>query len=969
MQYKHFCHVNVIKPLANSHMRLITTLCILMLLAGTGYAQPITITGSVSDTLNSNPLPNACITILRAKDSVLETFTRTRQDGSFSFKVKDNGKYLLMTSYPGLAEYVDIFNVNDKKDVNLGLIPMVSKVHLLKEVVLTQQYAAIKVKGDTIEYMADSFLTKENADVEALLKKLPGIQVDKNGQIVAHGEKVEKVLVDGEEFFTDDPAVVTKSLQAKAVDKVQVFDKKSDQAEFTGIDDGEKTRTINLQLKEDKKKGYFGKLVGAGGAGDDQGYFENQAMFNAFKGKRKLSVFGIMANTGKMGLGWEDRDKFGGGGGNSFMDEDGGFVTYYTSGDDDMESWNGQYNGEGYPRAWTAGGHFSNKWNKDKHHLGSNYRYAKQDISAITNTLNENSLPGNKKNFTDQTNDKYSLGQRHRADGNYTWTIDSSSSLKLTANAGISNTQSTTNYKSETVNELDSALNTNNRVFINDATTKSINATLDWRKKFKKKGRTISLNMTENYRETVSEGFLKFNTTIFLRDTNTNNLLGKVNDIRDQRKDNESKNMSLSAKLTYTEPLSKVAFIDANYSFKVDNNMARRETYNRQTPTDDSYKDLDTFFSNNFMFNVMTHTGGANLRFVLKKLTMAAGGSVSNASFKQEDLMNDTSRNYNFTNFFPKAYIKYNINKQRRLSLDYSGYTQQPTIDQIQPLRNNLDPLNIAIGNAGITQSFTHNVGVSFNDYKMLTNRYIWMNFNMNFIDNAISRSETIDAGGRRTYQYINVDGNYSGWGYIGLGRQFNKINFDAGIYGSLGLNHINNVINNVTNKSDNNRYSVGLRFSWHTENDKFDISYNPEITYNDNKSTVNTLTTSYWTTEQEFEVSYELPLKFEIGTDINWFIRQQTSVFDRNNNVFRWNAYVAKKFMKNDQLELRLSAFDMLNQNLGFSRYAQNNIVTETNYNTIRRYGLLSLTWNFTKTAAGAAPEQDAGTIIKMIK
>src|SRR6202008_1390228 len=157
-----------------------------------------------------------------------------------------------------------------------GLLPMVSKTHLLKEVVLKQQIAAIKIKGDTTEYMADSFKVKENATVEELLKKLPGIQVDKNGQITAQGQTVQKVLVDGEEFFSDDPKVVTQGLQANAVDKVQVFDKKSDQAEFTGIDDGEKTRTINLQLKENKKKDYFGKLVAGGGAGDVQTFFEKQ---------------------------------------------------------------------------------------------------------------------------------------------------------------------------------------------------------------------------------------------------------------------------------------------------------------------------------------------------------------------------------------------------------------------------------------------------------------------------------------------------------------------------------------------------------------------------------------------------------------------------------------------------------------------------------------------------------------------
>src|SRR5690606_31616646 len=170
-----------------------------------------------------------------------------------------------------------------------GTIPMISKTHLLNEFVLKVQRGAIKIKGDTTEYMADSFFVKDGANVEDLLKKLPGIQVDRNGQITAQGEKVEKILVDGEEFFSDDPAVVTKSLQSKAIEKVQIFNKKSDQAEFTGVDDGITQKTINLLLKEDRKKGYFGKLVAGGG---NNGFFEGQAMFNAFKGKRKISAFG-----------------------------------------------------------------------------------------------------------------------------------------------------------------------------------------------------------------------------------------------------------------------------------------------------------------------------------------------------------------------------------------------------------------------------------------------------------------------------------------------------------------------------------------------------------------------------------------------------------------------------------------------------------------------------------------------------
>ena len=258
-----------------------------------GQAQPFMVRGSVTDTMNATPLSLASVVLIRTSDSVIAARARTRPDGRFETKVNTQGKYFLRVTFPGFADYIDVVNVK-KANTDLGDLPMISKSHLLQEFVLTQQISAIKIKGDTTEYMADSFKVKEGATVEDLLKKLPGIQVDKNGQIVAQGESVQKVLVDGEEFFSDDPKVVTRGLQADAVKKVQVYDKKSDQADFTGIDDGQKTKTINLELKEEKKKGYFGK-VDAGGGSD--GYFQNQGMINAFKAKRQLSAFGIMSNT------------------------------------------------------------------------------------------------------------------------------------------------------------------------------------------------------------------------------------------------------------------------------------------------------------------------------------------------------------------------------------------------------------------------------------------------------------------------------------------------------------------------------------------------------------------------------------------------------------------------------------------------------------------------------------------------
>lgn len=917
-------------------------------------AQPYVIKGSVSDTVNNFPLEYASVTLLSAKDSVLETFARTDKDGAFTLQASAKGKYVLMITFPGFADYIDKVEVKDEQPVDMGPLPMVSKTHLLEEFVFTQQYAAIKVKGDTLEYVADSFKVNGGANVEALLKKLPGIQVDKDGKIVAQGATVQKLLVDGEEFFSDDPAVVSKSLQADAVDKVQVFDKKSEQAEFTGIDDGEKTRTINLQLKEDRKKGYFGKVSAAGGAGTDQTFFENQAMINGFKGKRKLSAFGIMANTGKLGLGWEDRDKFGSTG-SAEMTDDG---MMYTSWDDGLEGfggWDGQYNGQGLPKAWTGGVHYSNKWKEDKHHLSSNYRFARQNIETIHNILTENYLPGNAKYYTEQENTDFSTGFRNRVDGLYEWKPDSLAIIKLTANANHYNTQNKANYFSQNYTEDSltggkNLLNDSRRTIDNDATTKSFNSTVSWRQKLKKKGRTFSLNFTERYSETDGTGYLRSLNNYY------NNGIGA--DTVDQQKNNANRSLSLANNISYTEPLSKVVFLELNYGLKIDNNEAERITFNKRSGASDAYDSLDARFSNSYAFDVLTNTGGTNLRLVYEKVNLSVGGSISDANFKQRDLLADTGINYRFTNFFPAANFTYKFSKQSRFSIRYNGSTKQPTLQQIQPLRDNTDPLNIAIGNPNITQEFNHNFYTQFNDYKVLSGRWIWMNASFNVTDNAISRAENVDATGRKTYQYINVDGNYNGWAYAGIGGMIKAINLRVGGHVNTNIRHVNNVINGVRNRSNFNTYTAGTEFSYDTEDDKFSVYLEPEFSYNDNTAQINTQTTSFWTINTDFNMSYKLPLKFTISTEVEWYVREQTSVFDRNNNVFRWNAFLSKKFLKNDVLELRASVYDILNQNLGFNRFAQNNYITEDNYNTIRRYGLISLTWNFTNSPMTGATE-----------
>ncbi|MDB5032759.1 MAG: TonB-dependent receptor, partial [Mucilaginibacter sp.] len=234
--------------------------------------------------------------VLNAKDSILRKFTRAKPDGSFAINDLAKGKFILVLSYPGYADYTEGFTLDEKVEPShdFGKLSMILKSRLLQDVIIKGSARAIKIKGDTTEFNANAYVIQPNAKVEDLLKQLPGIQVDKDGKITAQGQTVSKVLVDGEEFFGDDPTLVTKNIRADMVDKVQLYDKKSDQATFTGIDDGQKTKTINIKLKENSKNGYFGKLYGGIGTQDN---YESQLLYNKFKGKEKFSISGTSSNT------------------------------------------------------------------------------------------------------------------------------------------------------------------------------------------------------------------------------------------------------------------------------------------------------------------------------------------------------------------------------------------------------------------------------------------------------------------------------------------------------------------------------------------------------------------------------------------------------------------------------------------------------------------------------------------------
>ena len=898
--------------------------------------------GTVSDSTEKKNLSGSSVLILQKSDSIIVKHTRTDKAGNFQIKDIPPGHYLLLVTYPSYADYVDELEIKDSLPHTLPPISLMLKSKLLEAVVVSGN-KAIRMKGDTLEFKADSFHTQAGATVEDLLKKLPGIQVDSKGQITAQGQTVKKVLVDGEEFFGDDPTLVTQNLRADMVDKVQLYDKKSEQATFTGIDDGQRDKTINLKLKDNKKNGYFGKLSAGQGT---EGFYDYQAMFNYFRRKEKIAGYGIISNTGKTGLNWQERDNYGQSfAGNLDYDETSGYFTYNGL-SNDFESWDGKYSGQGVPTVKTGGLHYNNKWDDDRQSVNGNYKVMQLDVNNISTTNSKNILPDSFY-FNNQTQKSFDHILRHSMDGNYEIKFDSTSTLKLAANGGMDHKTTYSNFVSESLASDSSLVNRNTRNISTIGDNRVVNSDLLWRKKMAKKGRTLSLNIRENYTSNSSTGVLGsaigfYDQGMLTRDS-----------IVDQHKDFHTENMLLDTKLSYTEPLSKVSYLIATYSLSVNNSHSNRNSYNKDAGG--KYTSLDSLYSNDYQFNVLTNTGGLNYSLITKKWRVTAGSGIGFTRFDQRDVHADTGIQRRFVNWYPNASIGYAFSAQKRLEFRYNGSMNQPNLNQLQPIRTNEDPLNIFIGNPGLKPEFRHRFNFNYNDWKILTERGIWMNVSYNFTQNALSSASNIDTSGKRTSQTINVDGNHSMYAYMSYNIKMKKLGMYVGAYANFNLNANSSIINYQKNTTNSNSYTFGFNL-YKTKEKKFDVSLRPSATYTDSRSSINTQTiTKYWTYTIHPDLDIYLPLKFYIHADADVNLRPKTAVFANNLNNTLLNATLGKKFLKKDALVISVSGNDLLNQNIGFSRNTYSNFISQNTFSTIKRYFILTAVWNFTKAGTPA--------------
>ncbi|QNN41610.1 outer membrane beta-barrel family protein [Pedobacter roseus] len=928
--------------------RLLLSLCFLVLISSYSKAQGLhTIKGRTIDTASTTLLSGTSVAILNAKDSTLVKFTRTAENGTFELSGIKNGKFILLVSYPKYADFVDHFTLDSTTQIkDYGKVNLTGMAKILADVIIKGNRTAIKIKGDTTEFDPKAYNIEPNSKVEDLIKQFPGFQVDKDGKITAQGKTVPKVLVDGEEFFGDDPTLVTKNLRADMVESVQLYDKASDQASFTGIDDGEKTKTLNIKLKEDKKNGYFGKVQGGYGTKD---FYQGQAMFNKFWGKKKFSAYGILGNNGTVGLGWDDRDKYSGSSGLTVSDDGGMYFSY--GGGDDFDSYDGQYNGQGLPVARTGGLHFDNKWNKDKESFNTNYKIGSIRVSGNKNSINQNNFSSVIQNNTsDETFDNDMF--RQKLDAMYEIKIDTTLTMKVNVDGALKKSNTSNHFVTKTTDGNDGFLNSSNRTLSNEVDDQNFNMNILFTKKLKKKGRTLSLNLNQSINKSNGEGYLN----------SLNKRLAKPDSLTNQLKINDITNNAFKLNLAYTEPLSKTLTVIVNYGLTLMNGKSDRLSFNQSGSG--RYDILDTLYSNNFELNQTINQAGAIFNYKKGKTVINFGSKFSGVNFKQDDIYHNKSYVRNFINYMPQATYQYRFSQQKSLRISYNGNTDQPTLDQLQPVRVNNDPFNVVEGNQDLRPSFRSNINASYNSYKVLTNQSIWLSGSYSFTSNPIISDVTTDGVGKSTYRYINYNDkmqtNFYLYGQISrkvstLGDINLGLNVNANGNSSYNFLTINN--NRALNNTKNYTYGGGLNISKYAEK-KYSFYSRFGPSYNISRASIGSNSDGWgWTGYASGNV--QLPGKFEISTDGEYQYNGKTQVLTESFERFIWNASISKKFFKTENLRFSATVNDILNQNVGFNRSATNTTISQNSYTTIRRYLMFSVSWDFSKMGGGVKTQK----------
>lgn len=899
------------------------------------------VSGKLMDTTINKPIAGATVTILEKKDSSLVSFTMTGNDGSFEIKGLAEGAYRLLITHVNYHNASKIFSVTaSDKNAALGMVALNDLTKTMAEVEVTAEAPPVTLLNDTIQYNAGSFKVQPNANVEQLLKKMPGIKVEKDGSIKAQGEKVSKVLVDGKEFFGNDPKVATKNLPADAIDKVQVYDKQSDQAQLTGFEDGNYEKTINLKLKKDKKKGMFGKINA--GAGTKERY-EGRFNLNSFKGARQFSAIGLGNNTNAEGFSFMDILNFTGELGR--MQSGGGGNINISMNADQAAAMgiNPAGNNNGINTTWAGGVNYNNIIGT-KLDLQSNYFYNRFNPRSESHLQRQYFIPGSSYNYT-QDAFVNNLNNSHRLNTNLLYQLDTFNSVRIIPSFSYQQTgnRSQTNYQTSSA-----AGQTTNDGFSNSCTDNSgynFRNDISWRRKFARRGRTFSLSFQTSINESDGGGSLSSINSFY----NPNGSLLK-RDTLNQQNETDAGLRGYTARAVYTEPVFKRSLLEASISGSYTKSVAQKTTqdYNKQNG---KYDLLNNSLSSNFE-NIYDYTNaGLRLRTQKRKYNYALGLAFQQAGLKGKIISGTTDSliKKTFANLLPSARFQYNFSKFKSLSVNYTASTNQPGISQLQPVPDNSNALNIKEGNPDLKQEYIHTLMGHMNLVSPFKNRNLFFFLNAQFTKNKITNYDLLDQFGVKRTRPVNVNGVYNIGSEISYSRpvRFLKGTIELSSTARLARTKqfINTAINNIKT------FSAGpfIRLDMNPAK-KLNVAAAAGFEYNRSTySLQSALNTTYLSQEYNASVDWELPKRFFFSTDFTYTINTQRSA-GFNFKVPLWNASISKQMLKFNRGELKFAVRDLLNKNIGINRSSNSNYIEDSRVLTLRRFFALSFTYSLNK-------------------
>lgn len=905
----------------------------------------MTIRGRVIDTLQA-PLAIASVFLLDDADSTLMDFVRSEEDGSFIFKNVSRRSYILKLNYVGFLP-VQIFISNEKKEIDLGNIELSPISKELFEVIIREAKAPLTMRGDTIEYDASTFKVPQGSSVEELLRKLPGIEVDAEGGIKAEGRDIKRVTVDGKRFFGGDPKAATKNLPAEGVKKVQVF---TDQTEEQKLSSSKATadKAMNIELKEEFKKGGFGKVTA--GVGTEQ-TAELKANYNKFNSKEQISLIGVASNTGRNGLGWNDYQDFKGSNSFNWDDNDefgfgtgGGmrFLRFFSSDDDDENLSENFFGGgaSGFPKKLSGGINYN--YDHKKSDLSTSYFYSFNNLQSTSIDNSEFTLPS-RFYTSNSTLNKDRSTMNHALTLRYEHEIDSFNSVVLISNANIGDVNTDTKNQVNTLTPLTQEASQSKQVNDLNADVTKWNNSLIYRKKFRKKGRKFSISGGYN-RVDNNRSYDQINEYTF---TLVNPIRDSLSAYHQLTKSATDKQLIKSSGL-YVEPIRGKFFIQGFYNIN-----QRSEDFDR--PIYDIAKDLiqrqNDSLSRISNQQATTYRIGTSLRYAVEGINIAIGLAgqqmdVVGDFYYKDNLPYGPRITNRYKNVLPYFNADYEMKGNRNFGLSYEKSVEDLNFSVMQAITDYTNPIYISKGNPDLKPEVKH--AARLNYYHFNPSTFINANANINYSisENNIIRKQSTNAFNISETQSINYKDSkeWSLWASYGFPIIKNKFTLNFNVNGSITNGYV--LINDVEGISKSGYTGGGLRINY-TPNDNLSCFINTRINTNQTRFINSTLENSQVLTQNHsVDLNYKFPLDIFINSNFRYNLYQ-----DRDNKLSRavplLNFSLYRIFLKSKKAELRLSAYDVFNKNIGINQWVSGNQKSETRTETLARYIMLSMSYN----------------------